>query len=298
MTMMLKDASRLSPYLQQCQVRITQQLSALFAAPAPSPRLQQAMAYSTLAGGKRLRALLIYASGGALQIPIEYLDAPAIAVELMHTYSLIHDDLPAMDNDDLRRGKPTCHKAFDEATAILAGDALQTLALTQLAQPHPYLSDTQQLQMIHCLTTACGLEGMAAGQMLDIESLGQSIDVAHLQQIHQLKTGALIAACVEIAIIAAQPAAETAIKMRQFAQKIGLAFQIQDDLLDVTSDASTLGKNTQRDASRDKPNYPALLGINACEDLLLQLKQEALTSLQQATPNHQYLQELAYWMIP
>ncbi len=246
--------SPLSPFLQQSLARINQNLEQLFLnLPAPSERLHAAMQYSSLAGGKRIRALFIYATGHAFQIKPECLDAAALAVELVHTYSLIHDDLPAMDNDDLRRGKPTCHKAFDEASAILAGDALQTLAFEQLSKSNPHLTSTQQLRMIEILTHAIGVQGMASGQALDLETLGKNIDLALLQQIHQLKTGALICACIQLALAAGDVNATEAKHMQHFAEKIGLAFQVQDDLLDVIGDQNDLGKKTGQGAARNKP---------------------------------------------
>ncbi|HLF67581.1 MAG TPA: farnesyl diphosphate synthase [Gammaproteobacteria bacterium] len=284
----------LSPYLETCTQRINQHLNDLFLHhPTPCIRLREAMQYSTLAGGKRIRALLIYATGHAFHIPLAHLDACAKAVELIHTYSLIHDDLPAMDNDDLRRGKPTCHKAFDTATAILAGDALQTLAFEQLAEENKYLTPLQQLRMITVLAQACGLQGMAGGQALDLASVGEKISLDALQTIHQLKTGALISACIHIALLASNTISATQIQyMHDFAEHIGLAFQIQDDLLDVIGDKKTLGKPTHQDAARDKLTYPAIIGIEASTQLLHTLMQEAATQLNLATASGEHLLEL------
>lgn len=289
----------LSPFLQHYQNRINQRLSDLFSIlPAPSPRLRDAMQYSSLAGGKRLRALLVYATGHAFNLPPEYVDTQAIAVELMHTYSLVHDDLPAMDDDDLRRGQPTCHKAFDEATAILAGDALQTLAFEQLSKPNPQLAPAQQIRMMHILSTACGLQGMASGQALDLASLNQKINIKTLQNIHQLKTGALIIACVHLALAASLNVSSNQMEqMHYFAEKIGLAFQVQDDLLDVISDEQTQGKRTGQDAARNKTTYPSLLGVDKSKKLLTTLTQEALGHLQAALPQDIYLHELTRFMI-
>jgi farnesyl diphosphate synthase len=251
------------------------------------------MQYSSLAGGKRIRALLIYATGHAINLPFEYLDTQAMAVELIHTYSLIHDDLPAMDNDDLRRGKPTCHKAFDEASAILAGDALQTLAFELLSAPHAELTASQQLKMIHILGKASGLQGMAGGQALDLASVGQTIDLNHLQQIHQLKTGALITACIDLALAASHDISTSQQQhLHAFGEKIGLAFQIQDDLLDVLGDANSLGKKTGQDAARDKPTYPSLMGIEDAKQWLETLTAEALADLHTALPQAHDLREL------
>jgi geranylgeranyl pyrophosphate synthase len=288
-----------SPFLQHYQNRINQRLKDLFSTlPAPSPRLRDAMQYSSLAGGKRIRALLVYATGHGFNLPPEYVDTQAIAVELMHTYSLIHDDLPAMDDDDLRRGQPTCHKAFDEATAILAGDALQTLAFEQLSKPHAQLAPAQQLRMMHILSTACGLQGMASGQALDLATLSQKINVQTLQHIHQLKTGALIIACVHLVLAASLNITSTQMEqMHFFAEKIGLAFQIQDDLLDVIGDEQSLGKKIGQDAARDKPTYPALIGVDKTKKLLHTLTQEALAHLHTALPQESYLKELTRFII-
>ncbi len=284
----------LSPQLHNFQQRINQQLQDLFLhLSAPSLRLRDAMQYSSLAGGKRIRALLIYATGHAFNIPVHHLDPCAVAVELIHTYSLIHDDLPAMDNDDLRRGKPTCHKAFDTATAILAGDALQTLAFELLSQETSPLHPTQQLRMISLLAKACGLQGMAGGQALDLASVGETISLEALQTIHQLKTGALITACITMAMSASPSISAAQIThMHHFAANIGLAFQIQDDLLDVVGDKHILGKQTQQDAARDKSGYPALIGIEASRALLNTLMNNAIAALNLATPSGEYLQEL------
>jgi geranylgeranyl pyrophosphate synthase len=289
----------LSPFLQHYQNRINQRLKDLFSTlPAPSARLRDAMQYSSLAGGKRLRALLVYATGHSFNLPPEYLDTQAIAVELMHTYSLVHDDLPAMDDDDLRRGEPSCHKAFDEATALLAGDALQTLAFEQLSKPNAQLAPAQQLRMMHILSTACGLQGMASGQSLDLLSLGQKPNIKSLQQIDELKTGALIIACVHLALAASLNVTSSQMEqMHFFAQKIGLAFQVQDDLLDVLSDEKTMGKKTGQDAARKKPTYPSILGVDKSKKLLTTLSQEALGHLQSALPNDIYLHELTRVMI-
>lgn len=289
----------LSPFLQHYQQRIDQKLKDLFATlTAPSERLRDAMQYSSLSGGKRLRALLVYATGHGFNLTPEYVDSQAIAVELMHTYSLVHDDLPAMDDDDLRRGKPSCHKAFDEATAILAGDALQTLAFEQLSKPHAQLAPAQQLRMMHILSIACGLQGMAGGQALDLASIGQKTTIQTLQQINELKTGALIIACVHLALAASLNATNTQMEQMHFyAEKMGLAFQVQDDLLDVLSDEKSLGKQTGKDAAREKPTYPSIIGVEKSKQLLVKLKTEAIGHLHTALPHDDYLHELTRVMI-
>lgn len=224
-------------------------------------RLHAAMRHGALNGGKRMRPLLVYATGSALGAPLESLDAAAVAVELMHCYSLIHDDLPAMDDDALRRGQPTVHIAFDEATAILAGDALQTLAFELLATgPQP---DAQKVAMLTELARASGVAGMCGGQALDMDATGQQITLAQLEQLHRLKTGALLRCAVRLGALAAHAAAEQQQALDQYANALGLAFQIKDDLLDIEGDAATLGKTAGKDAEQDKATFPALIGIDA-----------------------------------
>jgi farnesyl diphosphate synthase len=290
--------TKFSSFLSDCQNRLNQQLHELFITQkSPSPRLHEAMQYSALAGGKRIRPLLIYATGEAFDVPLSHLDKPAMAVELLHTYSLIHDDLPAMDNDVLRRGKPTCHIAFDEASAILAGDAMQTLAFEILSAPNQHLDAHQQLRMIFILSRACGIHGMASGQALDLATLGENITQDELQHIHELKTGALISACIELALVPSQASPEQITHMQIFAQAIGLAFQVQDDLLDVIGDPNELGKPTGMDAKRDKLNYPAIIGVEASQNLLKNLVTNALDHLHLATKKPTYLKELTQLII-
>ncbi len=246
---------KVESFLGDCQERVNAALQgclpALSAVPA---RLHEAMRYSVLNGGKRLRPLLVYATGFMLAIPFEQLDAPACAVELIHAYSLIHDDLPAMDDDDLRRGKPTCHKAFDEATAILAGDALQTLAFHIIAtQADIFVQPKQCVAMLTTLTEVCGSKGMTGGQMLDLAATGQILDVDSLEFIHQLKTGALIRASVRLAGLVSGATSEADLAMLDtFAMHIGLAFQIQDDILDIESSTAVLGKQQGADRTLQK----------------------------------------------
>ncbi|MBF0220301.1 MAG: polyprenyl synthetase family protein, partial [Gammaproteobacteria bacterium] len=224
-------------------------------------RLQEALSYSTLAGGKRVRPLLIYLTGALFAVEAEMLDAAAVAVELIHTYSLIHDDLPAMDNDALRRGRPTCHIAFDEATAILAGDGLQALAFHHLACA-TRLSSEQRLAMLATLTAAAGVTGMVGGQMIDMASEGKSLTLAALTDLHRRKTGALIAASVRMGYLAATNCSETAATaLDNYAAAIGIAFQIRDDILDVVGDSKDLGKHSGTDVMAQKSTYPSLLGL-------------------------------------
>jgi farnesyl diphosphate synthase len=280
--------------LSHHKARVETALAAyLPAAETPPIRLHQAMRYSVLNGGKRLRPALVYATGAALGLGLEQLDAPACAVEFIHAYSLIHDDLPAMDNDDWRRGQPTCHKAFDEATAILAGDALQGLALQILCQPAPGISAEQALTMVRTLAQASGTQGMVGGQALDLAAVASTLDVAQLQTIHHLKTGALIRACIELPLIAAgkDHDAAAATPLRQFADCLGLAFQIQDDILDVAGTMQSLGKQPGGDSKNNKPTYPALLGLAEAQRHLTALRQQALDLLA-SLPNSGALQQL------
>jgi geranylgeranyl pyrophosphate synthase len=228
-----------------------------------SARLREAMRYTVLGGGKRLRPSLVYAAGTALGAPPEALDDPAAAVELIHVYSLVHDDLPAMDDDDLRRGRPSCHRAFDEATAILAGDALQALAFELLAAPADASVAIRRLAMARLLARGIGTAGMAGGQAIDLGSVGRQLDLAALQTMHRLKTGALIETSVLMGAAAAGvlegPACEA---LRDYGAAIGLAFQIQDDILDVTGTTDSIGKVAGADAAHAKPTYTSLMGLD------------------------------------
>ncbi len=243
--------------------------------------LHKAMRYSVLDGGKRVRPFLVYSAGQALNVPLEQLDAPAAAVELIHAYSLIHDDLPAMDDDDLRRGKPTCHKAFDEACAILAGDAIQALAFHTLAHDKQMqINAEKRLQMIDRLAIASGSRGMCGGQAIDLESVGKNLDLPTLENMHIHKTGALIRVSVMLGALSCENVTEAQLKqLDHYAKCIGLAFQIQDDILDIESDTETLGKTQGADIARDKPTYPALLGLEGAKERAQGLYQDALGSL-------------------
>ena len=244
-------------------------------------RLHEAMRYSAMAGGKRIRPRLVYATAEVLNIEPERVDAAAAAIEFIHAYSLIHDDLPAMDDDDLRRGKPTSHIAFDEATAILAGDALQTLAFDIIAT-HEGLGErpAQRVAQMAILSRAAGSRGMVGGQMLDMASEGQDIGVERLEQIHNLKTGALLRACVMMAADAADSLAdEQRAALDRFATRIGLAFQVHDDVLDIESTTEKLGKTQGADIAHDKATYPALLGLAEAKALAERLYNEAVGAL-------------------
>ncbi len=243
--------------------------------------LHKAMRHSSLDGGKRVRPFLVYSAGQALGVGLNQLDGPAAAVEFIHVYSLIHDDLPAMDDDDLRRGKATCHKAFDEATAILAGDAIQSLAFHVLSHDkNIQVNAERRLQMIDHLAKASGSRGMCGGQAIDLESVGKNLDLPELENMHIHKTGALIRASVMLGALSCDDVNETQLKQfNHYANCIGLAFQIQDDILDIEGDTATLGKMQGADIARDKPTYPALLGLDGAKQRAQELYQNALASL-------------------
>jgi farnesyl diphosphate synthase len=251
-------------------IRIEQVLSRLLPAAELEPaRLHQAMRYACLNGGKRIRARLVYATGELFALPEPMLDPAAAAVEMIHAYSLIHDDLPAMDNDALRRGKPTVHIAFDEATAILAGDALQALAYSSLADCD--WPDAMKVRALQILIHASGSRGMCGGQQLDMDASGKTLSLEQLQQVHALKTGALIKAAILIPATLAKADAQCTALLTAFADDLGLAFQIQDDILDVEASTQQLGKSAGKDAAQAKATYPALLGLDGAKNRLAEL---------------------------
>ena len=264
-------------------------------ADVPPLRLHQAMRYAALGAGKRIRPLLVYATGHAIGLAPGRLDAPAAAVELLHAYSLVHDDLPAMDDDDLRRGRPTTHRAFDEATAILAGDALQVLAFEILAED-PALAAVPQCRndMVRLLAHASGTLGMAGGQAMDLEATGKRLTPAEVEDMHARKTGALIQASVMIAC-AAEPAlpATRRAALERYGGAVGLAFQIVDDLLDVVGDPSVTGKAGGADAERGKPTYPAVAGIDAARHRANELAEQGIAALADFGPEAGQLREFA-----
>jgi farnesyl diphosphate synthase len=243
--------------------------------------LHAAMRYAVLGGGKRIRPVLVYAAGEAFAVPLAMLDAPACAVEMIHAYSLIHDDLPAMDNDDLRRGKPTCHRAFDEATAILAGDALQAQAFAVLAgDPNLAVNPDVRVRMIYTLAVASGSRGMAGGQAIDLAAVGRDLTVAQLETMHVHKTGALIRASVQLGALCHGGLTDSQFEhLSRYAHCIGLAFQIKDDILDVEVDTATLGKPQGSDAAQNKPTYPKLLGLAGAKQAAQCMHDEALAEL-------------------
>ena len=290
----------IAAYQKRCQTRVDTALEQLFQAPRTElERLYQAMRYSVMNGGKRVRPLLVYAACEALEGDIERADGAACAVELIHAYSLVHDDLPAMDDDDLRRGQPTTHKAFDEASAILAGDALQSLAFGVLADRRRNPQNTEtRLQMVELLSQAAGPAGMVGGQAIDLGSVGLQLDQQALEIMHRHKTGALIEASVALGALASGNTDELAHKaLLQYARAIGLAFQVQDDILDVESDTATLGKTQGKDEAHDKPTYPALLGLDAAKDYALELRDQALHVLRPFGNSAEPLRELARYIV-
>lgn len=255
-----------------------------YIAPLPfnNGKMVEAMRHGALLGGKRLRPFLVYATGQMFGLSLNNLDAPAAAVECIHAYSLIHDDLPAMDDDDLRRGQPTCHIKFGEANAILAGDALQTLAFSILADADmPDVAMRDRLAMISELAAASGVAGMCGGQSLDLEAEGQHVDLAALEQIHRHKTGALIRAAVRLGALAAgEPGRAALPQLDRYAAAIGLAFQVQDDILDVVGETEKIGKRQGADQQHGKSTYPALLGLDSARAKAWDLYQEALAALE------------------
>lgn len=291
-------STALFEWMQSHQQRLEQALSARLphVDDLSSVKLIEAMRYASLNGGKRLRALLVYATGEALGVDIDMLDAPACAVEMIHAYSLVHDDMPIMDDDDLRRGQPTCHKAYDDATALLVGDALQSLAFETLCDD--VLSAYQQSNMVKTLAQRSGVLGMVGGQAIDLESVGQSLDLTTLQSMHELKTGALIRASVCLgALASANVSDETLKKIDHYAYCIGLAFQVQDDVLDVISSTETLGKTQGADMALNKPTYPALLGLEAAQQKAKDLITQALADLDDLPYNTETLAALAQFVV-
>jgi farnesyl diphosphate synthase len=279
-----------------CRERVEAVLRAVLPPEGREPeRLHRAMRYAALGEGKRIRPLLVYAAGAAFGVARDALDAPAAAVELIHAYSLVHDDLPAMDDDDLRRGRPTTHRAFDEATAILAGDALQVLAFDLLANGEmPGVDDAGRIGMIRLLARASGTAGMAGGQAMDLAATGRRLTAAQVEQMHALKTGALIHASVLIAS-AACPSPESSKRdaLDRYGRCVGLSFQIVDDLLDVLGDPAVTGKGAGADALRGKPTYPAIAGVAAARARAAELANEGIAALGAFGPEADLLRQFA-----
>ena len=300
MTSARGDLAAFGQQLTQWQTRMEQALASRLPGADEIPaRLHEAMRYSVLGGGKRIRPALVFATGRTLGLAEAQVEAAACAIELVHVYSLVHDDLPAMDDDDLRRGRPTCHKAYDEATAVLVGDALQPLAFQLLARDPQLPADPAiRLKLIDLLADASGTFGMAGGQAIDLAVQGQAIGIAEVEQMHARKTGALIKVSVMMAA-ACVPTLSAALSdsLGRFATAIGLAFQIQDDLLDVLGDVSTLGKATGADSARAKPTYPAVIGVAASQERLHKLHTEALAALLPFGAAAEPLRLLAEWLL-
>lgn len=285
--------------LRQTRTEINDYLAALLQQRhAQAPRLQQAMHYALVLGGKRIRPFLTLQIGQLCGAPQPLLWRAAAALECIHAYSLVHDDLPAMDNDVLRRGQPTCHIAFDEATAILAGDALQTLAFELLSQADADSAADNQLAMIQRLALASGDLGMCGGQALDLAATGQQLNEQQLQQVHHHKTGALIRAAAQLGVLAGNTAAQPYYQhFDQFAEALGLAFQVQDDILDVTGTTEALGKTQGSDAAAAKATYVQLLGLSGAQAKVGELHQKALHALARIPYNTEVLKQLAEYLL-
>lgn len=275
--------------LEQCLPRLDQ----------TGTTLESAMHYAVLNGGKRVRPTLVYATGKALNAPVPTLDGPACAIELMHAYSLVHDDLPSMDDDDLRRGNPTCHIKYGEAMAILAGDALQALAFTTLAVSlRDKLPADLIIDMIDELGTASGVSGMAAGQAIDLQAVGSQLSLQDLEQMHHRKTGALIGTSVVLGAMcsnATQP--EQINRLRIYGEAVGLSFQIADDILDVVADTSVLGKPQGADIAMNKPTFPSILGLDGARQHALRQRDRALDALSGMGSEFDELRQLALYVI-
>lgn len=288
-----------SQSLHQVQTRINTFLEKQFEnIPSYNAPLRDAMKYGLLLGGKRVRPFLVYATGEMLGAKKESLDYAAAAIEAIHAYSLIHDDLPAMDNDDLRRGHPTCHIAFDEATAILAGDALQSLAFEILTQT-PDISSEQKLAAIQLLAQASGVQGMCLGQSLDLISEHKQISLSELELIHRNKTGALLIAALKLGFICSPHFSDKALEQHliHYAEAIGLAFQVQDDILDIEGDSAEIGKPVGSDLNLDKSTYPKLLGLEGAKQKARDLYHSALSALEKIPFDTTALRALAEFII-
>jgi farnesyl diphosphate synthase len=268
-------------WIAQRQQRIEAVLDAALPPAAVAPRrLHEAMRYAVLGGGKRVRPLLAYAAGEVCNAPLERVDRAAACVELIHAYSLVHDDLPCMDDDVLRRGRPTCHVAFDEATAMLVGDALQSLAFQVLAEPRLVPDAPVQVEMLHLLAVAAGSRGMAGGQAIDLASTGQELSLPELENMHIHKTGALIRAAILLGARTGQPLPSGDLdRLDHFAKCAGLAFQVVDDVLDAESDTGTLGKTAGKDAEQNKATYVSALGLPHARAFASELRGQALEAL-------------------
>jgi len=289
-------AFQFQEWLSNHSERSEKALDALLDSAQTTPnRLHEAMRYAAQGGGKRIRPLLVYAAGSLGDAKAQALDAAAAAIECIHAYSLVHDDLPCMDDDDLRRGRPTVHKAFDEATALLVGDALQTRAFEILANAQCDVD--VRLLMIGSLAAASGSRGMAGGQAIDLESVGKKLDLAGLKQMHAMKTGALLSCAVELGGIAAHLNPAQMAQLHQYSTALGLAFQIVDDVLDATADSQTLGKTAGKDAAANKPTYVTLMGLDYAQQQAKELKETAISSLADFGSKADALKDLALLVV-
>ena len=284
-------------FSRDCRQRVEAWLDAQFPEASDPTRLRSAMRYSLFNGGKRVRPILVYAAARSIQpnIDLALLDPVAAAIECLHSYSLVHDDLPAMDDDDLRRGKPTCHKAYNEATAILAGDGLQALAFEYLTRTR--FSAEIQIQLIKSLAWGSGADGMVLGQAIDLAAVDQTLNLQQLETMHRHKTGALIRSAIAMGAIAAGANSQALKDLDNYAAAIGLAFQVQDDILDVTSDTATLGKQQGADIAHNKPTYVSLLGLDQAKIKAQDLYQEALSALEPFGDSARELQQLAAYIV-
>jgi len=291
----------LAAFMADCHQRIDLALDQALPLVSDTTQLRDAMRYGLFSGGKRVRPILVRAGGLAVSDNLIaqqqlWLDRIGCAMECVHAYSLVHDDLPAMDDDDLRRGKPTCHIAFDEAVAILAGDALQTLAF-EIISDLPELAPERVVKLIRTLANASGMSGMVLGQAIDLASVDRQIELAQLENMHRHKTGALIRASVLMGAIACGATDEQLAALDRYALAIGLSFQVHDDILDVTADTATLGKQQGADAARNKPTYVSLLGLDAAQDKARALHQEALEALAGFGASADYLRQISAYII-
>jgi farnesyl diphosphate synthase len=287
-----------STWMSGIQQRTESALEAALPAPTLAPaNLHEAMRYSVLGGGKRVRPLLCHAAGSIFNVDGSVLDAPAIAVELIHAYSLVHDDLPCMDDDDLRRGKPSCHVQYDEATALLVGDALQTLAFQTLSNRLTGIAAARQLDMLHLLAVASGSRGMAGGQAIDLAAVGQQLSIGELEFMHIHKTGALIRSAVLLGAHCGEAAPDALEHLGHYANRIGLLFQVVDDILDAEASTATLGKTAGKDAAQNKPTYVNILGAREAKAMASKLRQDAHDALAPFGASALRLHELADFIV-
>lgn len=281
-------------WLERIEAKLDQVLPA---ADHPPAGLHEAMRYSVLGGGKRIRPVLVYATGEALGVAPELLDPSAVAIELMHAFSLVHDDLPAMDDDDLRRGKPTAHIAFDEATAILAADALQPLAFKVLATDTKLRDDATRLKIIEVVADACGSTGMTGGQSIDLSAEGKQLNAAELENMYNLKTGRLLKASVLAGVYSADLEHPLLASMEKFIDAVGLAFQIKDDILDIEGETEVIGKQQGSDTERNKATWPALFGMQESYAMTAKLLDQALNEIRSLGAEADPLRNVAQYIV-